>query len=47
MAIVAGIVCVAIGRWSTRHTAGMRGDTFGAAAELTDTLALAVALAAS
>jgi len=46
MLAVATIVCGLIGRWSSRHLAGMRGDTFGAAVELTETLAMAVALAA-
>jgi adenosylcobinamide-GDP ribazoletransferase len=40
-------VCMLVGRWSRRHLAGMRGDTFGAAAELTETLALTAALAVS
>ena len=47
MVAAAGVVCVAVGRWSTRHLDGMRGDTFGAAAELTETLVLTAALAAS
>jgi cobalamin synthase len=38
-------VCLFVGRWSSRRLGGMRGDTFGAAAELTETLALTVALA--
>jgi adenosylcobinamide-GDP ribazoletransferase len=47
MAGVAAIVCLVVARWSSRHLAGMRGDTFGAAAELTETLGLAAVLAAS
>jgi adenosylcobinamide-GDP ribazoletransferase len=38
-------VCVLVGRWSRRHLAGTRGDTFGAAAELTETFALTAAIA--
>ena len=34
-----------VGRWSRRHLGGATGDTLGAAAELTETLALAAALA--
>ena len=34
-----------IGRWSRRHLGGVTGDTLGAAAELTETLALTAALA--
>jgi adenosylcobinamide-GDP ribazoletransferase len=45
MALIAVAVCIAIGRWSARRTGGMRGDTFGAAAELTEALALTVAIA--
>jgi len=41
----AALVCLVIGRWSSRYLGGMRGDIFGAAAELTETLALTVALA--
>jgi len=39
------IVTVVVGRWSSRRLGGATGDTLGAAAELTDTLALTVALA--
>jgi adenosylcobinamide-GDP ribazoletransferase len=45
MAPVAIATCIVIGRWSARHLSGMRGDTFGAAAEMTETLALTVAIA--
>jgi adenosylcobinamide-GDP ribazoletransferase len=45
MVAAAGVVCAVVGRWSSRHLDGMRGDTFGAAAELTETLALTAALA--
>jgi adenosylcobinamide-GDP ribazoletransferase len=47
MLAASAVVCVLVGRWSSRHLSGMRGDTFGAAAELTETLALTAALAAS
>lgn len=44
--IAAGVVAAGIvGRWSRRHLGGVTGDTLGAALELTETLALAVALA--
>jgi adenosylcobinamide-GDP ribazoletransferase len=36
---------IAVGRWSTRHLDGMRGDTFGAALELTESLSLVAVLA--
>ena len=39
------IVCLVVGRWSARRLGGMRGDTFGAAAELSETMALGAALA--
>jgi adenosylcobinamide-GDP ribazoletransferase len=45
MLATAVVVCALVGRWSSRHLSGMRGDTFGAAAELTETLALMAALA--
>lgn len=47
MLATAALVCVIVGGWSARHLSGMRGDTFGAAAELTETLALAAALGTS
>jgi adenosylcobinamide-GDP ribazoletransferase len=47
MLVTATIVCVLVARWSARHLGGMRGDTFGAAAELTETLALTAGLAAT
>jgi adenosylcobinamide-GDP ribazoletransferase len=43
----AALVCVVVGRWSARHLGGMRGDTFGAAVELTETFGLVAALAAA
>ena len=45
MAAAAALVCAVVARWSSRHLGGMRGDTFGAAAEITETVGLAVALA--
>jgi adenosylcobinamide-GDP ribazoletransferase len=45
MVVVAAFVCAIVGRWSSRRLGGMRGDTFGAVAELVETLALAAALA--
>lgn len=39
------IVTVVVGRWSRHRLGGVTGDTLGAAAELTETLALTVALA--
>jgi adenosylcobinamide-GDP ribazoletransferase len=47
MTAVAVVACLVVGRWSTRRLAGMRGDTFGAAAELSETLALTAAVAAT
>jgi adenosylcobinamide-GDP ribazoletransferase len=44
--VVAGAVTVAlVRRWSRRHLGGMTGDTLGATAELSETVALTVALA--
>lgn len=45
MAAASLIVAVSVGRWSRHHLGGVTGDTLGAAAELTETLALTVALA--
>jgi adenosylcobinamide-GDP ribazoletransferase len=45
MVAVSAAVALVIGRWSSRHLAGMRGDTFGAAVELVETLGLTAALA--
>jgi adenosylcobinamide-GDP ribazoletransferase len=45
MAAVCLIVTVVVGRWSSRRLGGVTGDTLGAAAELTETLALTAALA--
>jgi adenosylcobinamide-GDP ribazoletransferase len=39
------LISIALGRWSRRHLGGVTGDVFGAAAELTLTLSLAVAVA--
>jgi adenosylcobinamide-GDP ribazoletransferase len=47
MVAAAIAVVVVVGRWSARHRGGMRGDTYGAAAELSETLALTAGLAAS
>jgi adenosylcobinamide-GDP ribazoletransferase len=47
MLAASAVVCALVGRWSSRHLSGMRGDTFGAAAELTETLALTAVLAMS
>jgi len=41
----ATVVCVTLGTWSRRRLGGVTGDVFGAAAELTLTLGLAVAVA--
>ncbi|HEX5937960.1 MAG TPA: adenosylcobinamide-GDP ribazoletransferase [Actinomycetota bacterium] len=46
MATVAALVCLPIAGWSRSHLDGMRGDTFGAAAECTETLALTASLLA-
>ena len=40
------LAALAIGRWSSRHLEGMRGDTYGAAIELTESVTLVAALAA-
>jgi adenosylcobinamide-GDP ribazoletransferase len=45
MAAMAIVVTLALGRWSRRRLAGVTGDVFGAAAELTLTFSLAVAVA--
>ncbi len=45
MLVACALVCTFLGGWSRRHLGGVTGDVFGAAAELTDTLALAVAVA--
>jgi adenosylcobinamide-GDP ribazoletransferase len=39
------LVTALLGRWSAVHLGGVTGDVFGATAELTETLALTVALA--
>lgn len=39
------LVTALLGRWSAVHLGGVTGDVFGASAELTETLALTVALA--
>lgn len=45
MALVGGLATALVGRWSAVHLGGVTGDGFGAAAELTETLALTTALA--
>jgi adenosylcobinamide-GDP ribazoletransferase len=45
MVAVGGVVSLGMGRWATRRLGGVTGDVLGAAAELTFTLCLAVALA--
>jgi len=45
MVVACALVCTLLGRWSRRHLGGVTGDVFGAAAELTDTLSLAIAVA--
>jgi cobalamin synthase len=45
MAPTCVVVGAAVGRWSSRRLGGVTGDTLGAAAELTETLALTAALA--
>ena len=47
MLAAAALVCVLVGTWSARALGGMRGDTFGATAELTESFALVAALAVS
>ena len=44
MVVVLALVTVLLGRWSGRHLEGVTGDVFGAAAELTETFSLAVAI---
>ena len=44
MVVVLAGVTVLLGRWSRRHLDGVTGDVFGAAAELTETFSLAVAV---
>jgi adenosylcobinamide-GDP ribazoletransferase len=45
MIVPAVVIAVIVGRWSSRHLGGVTGDTLGATAELSETLALTVALA--
>ena len=45
MAITGAVVAMLIRRWSRRHLGGMTGDTLGATAELSETVALVAALA--
>jgi len=45
MAASALVVAGVVGRWSSRRLGGVTGDTLGAAAELTETLALTAVLA--
>ncbi|MGH2672457.1 MAG: adenosylcobinamide-GDP ribazoletransferase [Actinomycetota bacterium] len=45
MTIAAAAAAGLVRRWSRRHLAGMTGDTLGATAELSETVALTVALA--
>lgn len=45
MALAVVVASVLVGWWSTRRLAGITGDGFGAAIELGETLALAVAVA--
>jgi adenosylcobinamide-GDP ribazoletransferase len=45
MAVAGLVVAVVVGRWSRRRLGGVTGDTLGATAELTETLALTAALA--
>jgi adenosylcobinamide-GDP ribazoletransferase len=44
MAAAGVVATVIVGRWSRRRLGGVTGDTLGAAAELTETLALTAAL---
>lgn len=46
MIAIAALICVPIAWWSKARLGGMRGDTFGAAAEATETLALTASLIA-
>jgi adenosylcobinamide-GDP ribazoletransferase len=45
MAVVAVVVAAIVGWWSRRRLGGVTGDTLGATAELTETLAMTAALA--
>lgn len=45
MIISAAAVSVIVGRWSARRLSGMRGDTYGAVTELSETLAVTAAAA--
>jgi adenosylcobinamide-GDP ribazoletransferase len=45
MAVAVLVASVLVGRWSTRRLGGITGDGFGAAIELGETLAIAVAVA--
>lgn len=47
MLAAAALVSVLVGMWSARAFGGMRGDTFGATVELTESFALVAALAVS
>jgi adenosylcobinamide-GDP ribazoletransferase len=44
MTLAAAAVSVPVALWSSRHVGGMRGDSFGAAAESSETFALAASL---
>ncbi|HJQ72699.1 MAG TPA: adenosylcobinamide-GDP ribazoletransferase [Actinomycetota bacterium] len=44
MVIAVAAVAGLIRRWSRRHLGGMTGDTLGATAELSETMALVAAL---
>lgn len=44
MVLVSALATGLVGRWATAHLGGMSGDVFGAVAELSETLSLAVAL---
>jgi len=44
MILAAAAVSVPVAVWSSRHVGGMRGDSFGAAAESSETFALAASL---
>jgi adenosylcobinamide-GDP ribazoletransferase len=45
MVAVSSLATVVIGRWAAAHLGGTTGDVFGAVAEVSETLGLAVALA--